>query len=423
MKKLLIIILILNSQLSVLHSQRLDTLSLKYCYKLAVDNYPLVKQRELLPQSSKLKTDNYHSGYYPQLMLNAQASYQSQVTELPISLPFITIPSLAKDQYRANLDVNELIYDGGITHRQVKLEESNLQFDRQNLEVMLYQLKQRVNQLFFSLLILNENLKVLEVQQGDLKVNLNKINTGIKFGTAFKANADQISAEIIKLDEQIVDINHTIYSTRNMLTELIGKEINDNTKLILPEVSDVLGDKENKRPEMNLYDLQQNILDANKNLISSQRYPRISAFGEAGYGRPGFNMLSNQFNTYWMLGGKISWNIWDWNQTGKQKKIFDLQKEIVSTQKQTFDKNIKVSLNTYIADINKYTELIKKDDDVLKLRESIMKSASSQLENGVITSTDFIIQENDLTMAKLSLQNHRLLLIYAKINYLTELGK
>jgi outer membrane protein TolC len=264
---------------------------------------------------------------------------------------------------------------------------------------------------------------VIELQKDDISKNLEKINSAVKFGTSIKANADILSAEIIRIDIQLIDIDEAVNSALKMLSELIGRNVTPLTALIFPEISDGMINSENKRPEMSFYDLQQSVLEANGSLVATQRYPRVFGFGEAGYGRPGLNMLSNRFDSFWLIGGKITWNIWVWNQTSKQRKIIDLQKNIINTQKETFDKNLKISQNTYIADISRYSEMIKKDAEVIKLREEILKAGSSQLLNGIISSTDFVIQENDLAMAKINLENHKLQLAYAKINYLTNLGQ
>ena len=423
MKKVLLLILILNSQFSILNSQSVDTLSLKYCYKLATDNYPLVKQRELLPEASKLKTRNINSNYYPQLILNGQATYQSEVTSLPIHIPNVSIPSLHNDQYKAVVDVNQLIYDGGIINNQKKLEASSLAADKQILEVELYKLKDRVYQLFLNILLSHNNQKILELQKTNLDNNIKKIESGIKNGVNYQSNADVLKAEIIKIDEQIIEINSGRDAALKMLSEFIGREVKEDTRLLLPELEKVNTNLENKRPELNSFDLQMTMLDANKNLISAQRNPKVFAFGEAGYGRPGYNFLSNKFDTFYQVGAKLSWNIWDWDQVNNQKKIMDIQKNMISAQKETFDKNLKITTRNDIANINKYTELIKKDEEVISLRENIVKTSESQLENKVITSTEYVTELNALTQSKINLESHKLQLIYSKINYLNNMGQ
>lgn len=427
MKKVLLIILILNVQLYcwrsfVTNAQTLDTLSLKYAYKLATDNYPLVKQRELLTNASKLKSGNFKAGYYPQIALNGQASYQSQVTELPIVIPHVTIPSLYKDQYKAAFDVNQLIFDGGSVNKQIALEDKTLASNEQSLEVQLYTLKNRVNQLFFNILLSQNNIKILELQKDDIKENLIKVESGIKNGVNYPANADVLNAEIINTDEQIIEINAGYNASLKMLSDLIGKTLNEDTKLIMPEYNNVLTDVENKRPELNFYDLQKSMIDVNKSLLSIQHIPKVYGFGEAGYGRPGYNFLSNQFDTFWEVGIKLSWNFWDWNQIYNQKKVLDIQKDIITSQKETFDKDLKISVKNDIENIAKYSELISKDEEVIKLRESVVNSSKSQLENQIITSTDYITELNALTQAKLNLDAHKLQLLFAKLNYITNLG-
>ena len=415
---LVLLMLVIN-----LFPQTFDTLSLKYSYKLATENYPLVKQRELLTEASKFKTSNIKSSFYPQMFLNGQASYQSEVTSLPIVIPNTKIPSLYKDQYKAVVDINQLIYDGGINKKQQLLEERSLASDKQNLEVELYKIKDRINQLFFNIQILQNNAKILELQKSNIKENVKKIESGIKNGVNYQASADVMIAEILKIEEQIIEINAGRDAAFQMLSELIGKEVKDNTNLILSETENVKINMENKRPELDFFDQQANLLDANKNLLTAQRNPRISGFGEAGYGRPGYNFLSNKFDSFYQIGAKFSWNIWDWNQVNNQKKLLDIQKNMITAQKETFYKNIKISTKTDMANINKYNELIKKDEEVIKLRENIVKTSESQLENKIITTTDYITELNALTQAKVNLESHKLQLIFARINYLNNMGQ
>ena len=150
--------------------------------------------------------------------------------------------------------------------------------------------------------------------------------------------------------------------------------------------------------------------------------PRFAAFGELGYGRPGLNMLSNSFDAFYMLGAKVSWTLWDWNETSNQKKILDLQKQVLESEKETFNQGIKIILENNIADISKYESLINSDNDIISLREKVVKISESQLENGTITATEYLTDLNNLLQSKVNLQSHKIQLIKTKVEYLTLKG-
>jgi outer membrane protein TolC len=160
-----------------------------------------------------------------------------------------------------------------------------------------------------------------------------------------------------------------------------------------------------------------------KNMVNTRWNPKFYAFGQAGYGRPGLNMLSNDFSPWWLFGARLTWNIWNWNQNKNEKKIYDIQNDIIGTQKETFEKNLRIETESEIAEIEKLGELLQKDEDIVALRTKITHSASSQLDNGVITSSDYIARLNEETQAKLMLEIHRVQLVKAKIAYLFTLGK
>ena len=291
MRKYILLFLILFCKLSF--SQTTDTLTLDICQKKALENYPLIKQKDLISKTSELKLFNIAKAYLPQLNLNGQATYQSEVTELPFAIPHVTIPTLDKDQYKAELDVNENIYDGGQSAKQKKLEQASLQSNLQDLETQLYQLKDKVNTIYFGIIALQESKKLLLVQKEDVKNNLSQVESGVRNGAVIQSNADVLKAEIIKIDEQVIELESGITSGFNMLGDYLNTTISETSVLKLPENITPKTDYNIARPELKSFDLQQQTLDASKSLLDCRLIPRVSGFGELGYGRPGLNMLSN----------------------------------------------------------------------------------------------------------------------------------
>ncbi len=403
-----------------------ESVTLDFCYLKAIENYPLTKQKELLTASNDLIIKNLNKNYLPDMMVNGQVHYQSDVTKTPfqdVSIPGMpSMPTVSKDWYKISLDVNQVIYDGSITNRQKDLEEINLQIDQQNVDIELYKVKEKINQIYFNVLLLRESIQTIELHEKILTAKLKDVESGIKNGNILASNADIIKAEIIQLEQSLVELNIGIQASINILNELTALELNTNTEFKTPDVSIDLNNYLNNRPEFYLFTLHQNKLEASKKVLGSKLLPRLYAFGQAGYGRPGYDMLKNEFDDFYMIGARLNWKIWDWNRSGKEKDILDLQSKIIDTQKETYDKNIRIELQNKIAEIRKVEEMISRDNQIIELREKITKSSSSQLDNGVITSTEYLTELNAESKSKLDLQTHKIQLIKAKLDYKATLG-
>jgi outer membrane protein TolC len=208
-----------------------------------------------------------------------------------------------------------------------------------------------------------------------------------------------------------------------MLGEMLGIEIPASTFLLLPDPLIETSTYSNQRPEYVLLDLQKNKLEMSKSLITAANMPKFSGFGKLGYGKPGLNMLSTEFDSYYMVGVGLSWDIVNWNKPKNQKKLLDVQQGIVDTQKEALDLSVKIQVDDDLAQIEKFNALIVNDENLIILREKITKTASSQLDNGIITSTQYLDELNKATRARLDLETHRIQLSFAKINYLKTIGK
>ncbi len=417
--------LIILSLLSIITTSLMaqDRVTLETCYEKAIENYPLSQQEELLTTSNELSIDNLNKNYLPQMAVNGQASYQSDVTKIPVqNIPAFGIEPLSKDWYKITLDVNQIIYDGGTTSKSKDLEQKNLQIDQQQLQVEYHGLKERINQVYFAILLLKSNKEILQLHLDDLKAKIKEVHSGVENGVLLASNENVLKAEIIKIQQSIGEVEADLNASIRIMQQYTGIEMNDQTEFQLPEVEVDPASVVNQRPEMTLFSLQQEKLEASKKLTASKLLPRLSAFGQAGYGRPGFDMLDNQFTDFYIVGARLSWNFWDWNHTKKEKEIFGIKQQIIETQKANLDRNISIDLENKRAAIHKAEENLKSDADIITLRDEIVKSASSQLNNGVITSSEYLTELNAQSKAKLDREVHKIELVKAKIAYKTTLG-
>lgn len=404
-------------------SQKGDTLTLDFCQQKALENYPVLKQKELLNTASEITVSDFAKTYLPQLSLNGQTTYQSETTEIPINIPGMEIPSLYNDMYKVTFDVTQMIYDGGLVSAQKKLEIASLQAELQSVESELYKLKEKINTIYFAIIILQEEKNLLKLLKRDVQNKLAKIESGIKNGTLLESNALVLKAEIIKINQQITEIDYSITSGYKMLGDYLNITVSDSAKLKLPDIAAVFTDYDNVRPEVKAFELQEQKLDISKDLLDCKLVPKVAAFGQLGYGRPGLNMLSNSFDAFYIVGAKVSWTLWDWSETKNEKKLLDLQKQLLETKKETFNQGIKILMEKSITDIAKYEDLIESDNEIIDIREKIVKTTESQLENGTITATEYLTELNNLSQSKVNLQSHKMELIEAKIDYLTLKGK
>ena len=391
-----------------------QTLSLENCYDLVHKNYPLAKQTELLQQKSAFEIDALYKGKLPKIDLNALGTYQSAVTGLPISLPNVT--PLNKDQYRATLDVNQLVYNGGIIDANSKLKEAQTKTQQQQVEVNLYPIKTKINQMYFSVLLLQEQKAILILKQEQLVSKIKEVKTGVQFGAILPASEKVLEAENLKIKQQLVGIQFDKKRLLENLSSLTFSTIDENTTLVQPTISNDFS-AENNRPELKLYDLQNTQISVSKELIAKNKLPKINAFGQAGYGNPGLNMLDNSFQTFYMVGLKANWNVFDWNKSKKETQALSVSEAIVSTEKETFLLNNKLQLQEMENEIHKTEAVINTDSEIISLREYVVKSSDSQLKNGVITSSEYLVEFTNLYEAKTNQKLHQIQLALAKANY------
>ena len=424
MKKPLFMFILL---LPVFYTWAQDSVSLDDCYRLALKHYPFDRQQELLDLSSSYKIQSLNKNYLPQVNVNGSASLQSEVTKfslsLPAGMPPIQMPELSRDMYKLTLDVNQVIYDGGITLRQKQTEEVSRQIDRKNVESEILKVKDRIDQLYFSILLLRANHTLLDKAKERIQSKLDEVESGVRNGIALQSNADVLKAELIRTGQQITESESDETVALEMLSEMTGTPITSNMILLLPKIKDPSTAYDDQRPEFQSMTLQQNRINTLKRSITSRFYPKLYGFGQAGIGRPGFNMLSNDLRPLWIFGAKLSWNLWNWNQNKTDKKSLDAQRDFLGTQKEAFEINLRVANLKDAAEITKLESLIEQDKNVIALREKITLSASSQLDNGVITSSDYISRLNEEIQARLLMETHNIQVVKARLAALATLGK
>ena len=409
--KRIIIILILLFPIAIVAQQ---ILTLQECYELATANYPLAKQSQLLATQNQLDQDVISKLKLPQLHLDAQATYQSDVIEVPIPNAGIQPPN--KDQYRATLSVNQLIYNGGATEASLNLKSAQLKSKQKQVEINLYQLKQKINQLYFSILLSQETDLLLKSKQEQLQARLQEVNSGITYGLLLPASDKVLEAELLKLKQQFTEVESNKAALIETLSQIIGQSLSASTTFQNQIVeTDLI--TELKRPELELFQLKKEEIEGNEALIMKQHLPKILGFATGGYGNPGLNMLDNSFQPFYLVGVKLNWQVFDWNSNKKQRESLSINKDIIDIESETFKLNTTIELNQQQKEIDKLETFITSDLEIINLRKEVLKAADSQLKNGVITSSAYITELTNLYEDENTLVKHNIQLQLAKANY------
>ncbi|MCG2460018.1 TolC family protein [Flavobacteriaceae bacterium F89] len=417
MKRILILLIILLPNITAAQ----ETITLDECFDLVAKNYPLAKQSVLLDERSRLDIEAINKGKLPKLDVNAQASYQSDVTMVPIVIPGETIEPPNNDQYRATLDVSQLVYNGGLTDASAKVAEAKGKVSQQEVEVNLYGLKNQVNQLYLSVLLVQDKQALLGAVERQLQARLEEVRAGVKYGSLLPTSGDALEVELLKIKQNRSELDFSKSDLLKRLSLLIGRELNKDIKLQRPEVF-INPEKEPGRPELMLFQLQKEQVDLSTELLSKSKLPKINAFAQGGYGNPGLNMLDNTFNSFYMAGLRLNWNVFDWNKTKTEKQSLQINKEIIDSQKKTFEINNSLELVNLQSEIDKIRELISYDEAIIPLRDKMARTAESQLKNGVITSSAYITEFTNLYEAKNTLALHKTQMLLKQIQYQIEKG-
>lgn len=394
-----------------------EEVSLDSCYIWARENYPNLKQAGLWKEITALQKKNIETQSLPQITLNGQASYQSEVTGIDIPAPDISIPRPSKDQYKAYAEIRQSVWDGGLSEANARLEDALLQSHMSELEVEIYKLNEQVMQAFFTRLISDKQLAVLQAQKTVLEERLKATQSAIRHGTAQKTAALTIQAEIMNLEQNELQLTSVRSAALQMLSVLTGKTISSDSEFAFTEAQPA-AEAALSRPEMQLFENQRQQLNNRMELLDKSRNPKVFGFGQAGYGKPGLNMLSNTFDTYYLIGAGISWNPFDWKNKTRQKKVLQLRQDMVSTQERTFIQNINLLLVRQQEEISKLKKMLETDRELVGIRSEITAAATSQLENEILTASEYIREVQSETIAKLNYELHKIQLNEAHEKYI-----
>ena len=386
------------------NAQSNTTYTLDSLQSMARTRYPQTRQLLLANQKSTESIKIIESNWLPKATVVGTASYQSEVSRvtLPASIP-ATIESPKKDQYKAGVELSQLIFDGGVSQTNKTIEALNLESETNRIEGELLKVKNQVNNLFLGLLINEEYYKALINVKKDLTARHVNIESAVESGTMLSTTMMELEAEMIGLDQQMVESKSQRLSLLSTLSFLVQEALDTTTVFIVPEKESTPFDQDiSLRPEFKQLSTQMELFDWRNKLIDKGNMPRISLFGNGYYGRPGLNFFNNDFRVYGIAGVSLSWNVSGYYNSIHQKRKNLVDKEVIKNQRTLFEIGLKSQLSQQQQEILKLQELIEKDQSVKKIRTDVREIAAIQYENGSITTTDYILKLNAETQAIIS---------------------
>jgi outer membrane protein TolC len=402
-------------------AQTKEEYTLEQLQTLAKENYPLLKQKQMYTDIGNNKAKQVGTNFLPQVNVTGQATYQSEVTELSLPIPGSAGFKQKPDQYAFGLELKENLLDYGAVKTQKQIEREGAEIQSQQVETDFLKLKDRVNQLYGNVCLQQENKKIMYLRMNELEAKRKKMQSAVTNGAALPSSFLVLESEYLSTQQKLEEINSNLSGWYKTLTIITNKQM--DTSIVFTGIKKEISlQSANMRPEYRLYELQSNNLKLKESMITKNNLPKVFLFGKGYYGRPGFNFLNNDFRPYGLVGAGLSWNLTAYYTSGKEKSSLRINNDIVTNQKKIFDLNLQTTLIQQQEEIMKLERMLLLDSKIVEAKTAIRKASSSQLDNGVITSSDYIVDLNAENQAQFNLKLHEIQLLMAKQNYNTTLG-
>lgn len=389
-----------------------QVITLDEVQKKAESNYPAVAQYGIIEKTKNFSISNANRTFLPQGTLSAQATWQSDVTridiDLPEGMPPLEIPVPDQDQYRLVAELSQLIWDGGNVSAQKKSLKANAELEKKQLETEIYALRERVNNLYFGILLMKGNLQQQEILESELQRNYKNVQTYVQNGVANEADLSAVKVEQLKAGQQRIQLESTLDAYVRMLSVLAGESLDKNMTFTKPDpdieqISSIIN-----RPELKMFDAQEGAIESQRSLLKARNMPKLGAFAQGGYGKPGLNMFDTDFSPYFSGGIRLTWNFSNLYTLNNDKKKIDLQRQKVNTQRETFLYNLNTQIPQQQMEIEKYRKTMTDDNEIIRHQTLIREAAEVKVENGTLTVSDLMKEINAEEAAKQAKRLHEI---------------
>lgn len=420
MKRMILLMMLLMPVASLV-SQR--NVTLWQCYDSAANASPLAGERVIYTDMTQLRDRNLASAWMPSLDLGATFNYQSEVVDMSellgsVPIPPGSLPSIPHEQYRATLDLSQVIWDGGVTRSAREVEKMVSELNMQQSEADLYRLREQVNNYFFSILLVRSQAEVISVLISDIVARMQEVASGVENGVIPPVTLDVLRAEMIKAEQSSAELGRRHDALADALEHITGMTGLKYAGLVLPELA-ITGNEVIDNPDLRLFDTRSRQLELSKDLLKNQRMPRLFGFAQAGYGNPpGNNFLSDRADFYYSLGAGIKWNIWDWSRNSNERRSLTFQQQLLDIRKSAAEQALQRLLVIKLSEIESLRDAAGRDEEIIRLRGRIAAAAASQLRNGTITASQYMTELNSEKQAVISAAARKISIARAETEYL-----
>ncbi len=405
-----------------------DSLRLGALQDTAVMRDPRGRELALLTEQSRLRQQNITAEQRPTLTVEGQAQYQSDVARIPIALPGgISPPTPQHDTYDAHLAAGQRLYDPSVGARRA-MEDAQLLESQARLRAELYPVRQNVSDAFFAALQAQSQISELQLAITDLEAQHRVAAARVREGTALQSEEKALRAEILRRRQSLAEVAASRRAALAILSDLTGKAYDSTTLLGATDLATQVRHARDSlsilraRPEYEQFARSRAVLEHQERARKAQDLPRVSAFGRAGYGRPGLNPLSTKFDSYWLTGVQLQWSPWTWGTGKRDREVLALQRQIIAHEEQQFTDNLRRGVEQDLATIDRLDGAVRDDDEIVALRESILAETRSRFNEGVVTSADYVDRQTDVLSARTTRALHRVELAQARARFLNTLG-
>ena len=394
----------------------LQAQTLEECQRAAENNYPLIRQYGLIDKTTELTVDNIQKGWLPQVSALAQFTYQSDVPSWPDQMKSmmtgmgIDMKGLRKDQYKIGVDVSQTVYDGGVLSSQKAIAREQGSVQKAQNDVSMYQIHKRVNEMYFSLLMLNEQIKLNSDLQKLLEGNERKLASMVNSGTAAKSDLQSVKAERLNAVQQATNLTSQKQMLQRILSAFCGLEVRDVRKPVAPYKG--ARKRSEQRPELTALDAQIGLLNAREKALDAAMKPKFGVFAQGYYGYPGLNMFEDMMSHDWSLNGiigaRLTWNIGALYTRKNDKAKLQLQRSLTESNREVFLFNNNIEQIQQNDNIERFRKLMAADEEIISLRSAVRKSAESKLSHGIIEVTDLVREINAENAARVQMSVHEI---------------
>ncbi|WP_416867155.1 MAG: TolC family protein [Imperialibacter sp.] len=401
-----------------------ETISLQGCYELALQHTPLSGQAALYGELAASKGERLGLAYRPQVSLNGQWSYQSDVFSLPFSIPGAETPEIPKSQYQATVGIEQSIYDGGMVRQSREASKRELAANQQKVEVDLYKVKESLNSLYFGILRIQEAEKNLEAARNTLLERKKVIDAGFSTGVLLQSDKSAFEKEILSIEQQLVAAEAEKEGLVAMLADKLGQQLSVDAVLTLPGGTIPLeGEATINRPELSYLSEQKTVLSQAGELIAARTKPKVSAFARGGFGSPNpYNFFKTDLSGFYMAGVRLYWPLFDWGASKQERQELQIQEQLLENSRSDamsqFENGTLQWRKKWLAS----DEVMKRDAEIVRLQESIVREYAARLEGGTVTSSDYITALDQLTRAKITARMHEIDKAWYQVQYFTLTG-